>query len=532
MLKSTSETSLSSKINVLLDVKTEEKLRENRVKFYGIGSKIIIEGFEIEDPLLYIGDGKSLDFAIDKTDIVEFSNNFVSDNSNNMKIDINYGDLENNYRYLFLKWLAEGKENKNIPSIFLILYFRNLQHRAVAEEKDQKVILFELLNIYKKYKNIFYNHFEKDILNLIKFLIFKINSEEFTENDEEQLLNFIESVSIESEDINYYYNSLFIKIKNIDPSDYIKQKYNPDNFDTCVKNIFDFIKNKDYTQSSSKFYSFNRNLFNKKYKGNFILLLAFKAKIYDNNINLSNPEDTIIVDINNNEEYYNNYYLPTKYKSCYSYYSLEENVGLKTKKAIYEAAKSIEEYENIKKTIKKDKNKKLSRQEKFDILPEKFRIYLKEDTKEEIKEEKKIKKRINYRISPKLKLETINKKDVNIKNDFNIDSDKLLNIRNETKQVKEILTKIFIDERTNKNQLFQKTYNIKEEKLDEKIEEFVKFLLTKKNWQKKELMEYCKEKRLMLYDAISIINDYYDEKFGEYLIEEDEDYIVNNILSI
>ena len=67
------------------------------------------------------------------------------------------------------------------------------------------------------------------------------------------------------------------------------------------------------------------------------------------------------------------------------------------------------------------------------------------------------------------------------------------------------------------------------EELDKKYVDFINFLKQKDVWEEDELKNYCRQNKLMLNNAISIINDYYDDNYDNYLIEEDNNlFYVHN----
>ncbi|GMO60768.1 MAG: hypothetical protein Ta2D_06450 [Rickettsiales bacterium] len=104
---------------------------------------------------------------------------------------------------------------------------------------------------------------------------------------------------------------------------------------------------------------------------------------------------------------------------------------------------------------------------------------------------------------------------------FSISKDKLNKIKQDTNDVKDILTKVFVEE----EEIVVVPQKQDNNDLDIKYLNFIDFIKTKEIWDKKELTEYCKTNKLMLNDTISTINEYYDEKCGEYLIEDD--YTIN-----
>jgi hypothetical protein len=113
-----------------------------------------------------------------------------------------------------------------------------------------------------------------------------------------------------------------------------------------------------------------------------------------------------------------------------------------------------------------------------------------------------------------------------IKIEFSISREKLSRIREDTIGVKSVLTEIFIGEEGEKEVVVEENPG----DLDKKYLDFTEFVRKKEIWNKRELANYCKSNKLMLNSVVSVVNDYWDEKYGEHLIEEDkEGFVVNDL---
>ena len=113
-----------------------------------------------------------------------------------------------------------------------------------------------------------------------------------------------------------------------------------------------------------------------------------------------------------------------------------------------------------------------------------------------------------------------------------LDREKLSQLAADTEKVKSVLSEIIVVEEEHIPQQPAKQQDEEEIALDEKHEKFMEQVVSKSEWDKKELREKAKEHSLMINAAISKINDWAEEKYGDYLIFEDEKYRVqSSILS-
>jgi len=113
--------------------------------------------------------------------------------------------------------------------------------------------------------------------------------------------------------------------------------------------------------------------------------------------------------------------------------------------------------------------------------------------------------------------------------EFILDKEKLLNIMIDTSHVKKTLQDIFADENAD---------NIEPQANEDKIDvavnlpkvylDIIDVLITNAEWSSAEMMNMVQNKGLMLNSVIDKINEWSDEEFGDFLIEEDENlYLIN-----
>jgi len=105
-----------------------------------------------------------------------------------------------------------------------------------------------------------------------------------------------------------------------------------------------------------------------------------------------------------------------------------------------------------------------------------------------------------------------------------IDKEKLSQLAADTAKVKSVLSEIITVEEKEELSLIPKEEIEVALVLDEKHSKFFKQVILKSEWEKKELRDKAKECGLMISAAISKINEWTEEQYGDYLIFEDEMY--------
>lgn len=493
------------------EIKEREVKEEKKVisEFYGKDSELNIDGFSIKNAFMYYCNNSSMGIAISpvKNNKQAFRNYYYDTG-----ISKNFNEFDNDERQHFLEWLSFFKYNdKNQVNVssFLCLNFRNMQQRAIVDGKDLKDILFESIKFLLYYADNSFYYFKDNMIYLIIYLIFTIN--EFSKEEKEKLYSFITENRNRFSLINDYFDSLFLKITEISVEEFIKRKFEIDKGnDVFLERIFEYVRDVDYCKVNSKFYKFKSIYFRKTFKKVPIMLIVLKILIKQNSVNL---EENFSIGFSRVVRTYSNYYLNYDDEKEYSFNLIECKVGLILRKLIFQASQIIEKYEEDKQEFLRNKktSSSLTDNEKFSLLPLPVQNYFNA-----------------YILGKKTKKE--NKQNVNdIKIEFGIDFNKLSSIKNDTEDIHNVLTDIFSEEDDNE----EEQYIIKEDKnndeLDEKYLDFIAFVKQKEEWSESELKAYCKEHKMMLNNAIDVVNEYYDEKYGDYLIEEeDENFFINN----
>ena len=112
-----------------------------------------------------------------------------------------------------------------------------------------------------------------------------------------------------------------------------------------------------------------------------------------------------------------------------------------------------------------------------------------------------------------------------------LDKDKLSQLAEDTRKVKSVLSEIITVEEREEAHLPQEEIEEVDLTLDEKHLTFLKQVIQKNEWEKKELREIAKGCGLMVNAAISKINEWSEEKYGDYLVyEEDRYHIQSDVL--
>lgn len=481
-----------------INKKTEE-IAEKKAIFYGKNSQLVVENHIIKDAFMYYDESNCLNIAINPktTDSRQF---YYYDS-----ISKSFNDFTDVEKKAFLEWLEFFKyneDNRTTPQLFLCIYFRNLQQRALVDEKNLNEILFESIKFLNFYATNSYYYFKDNMVDLIIYLIFKI--ENFTQEEINILLDFIDNYRDKYKKIDCLSDSLIIKIKNINPSEYLEKKFeNLNDKNTFIETIYNYIKNTDFYKSKSKFYNFRPIFFNKTFQKRQLMLTAFKILMINNKIDLKKDFRISYSKITSR---YSNYYLNYEYEKNFSYYLIEYEVALSIKKILYKSYEIINKYEeNKKEFLKNKKSNSLTDKEKLELLPEAIKNYIN-------------------------KYSTKKTKTNNENIELNINFTKLNLIQNDTIDIHNTLTNIFFEEDEEIKIKTQNAIDENYETLNKKYIDFIEFLKQKNVWKEDELKNYCKNNKLMLNDAISTINDYYDNNYSDYLIEEENNlFYINNI---
>ena len=117
--------------------------------WYGMGSTIEIQGYKINDPLIYISNSRNKSPAhhiVPKKLKVSHSENY-----DHIGYWPSYSELSPGQKGMFLKWLSQGKNNTAIDIGYVFIYFYGLEYRVLQENKDLVSIAYEIIRLRKYY---------------------------------------------------------------------------------------------------------------------------------------------------------------------------------------------------------------------------------------------------------------------------------------------------------------------------------------------------------------------------------------------
>lgn len=113
-------------------------------------------------------------------------------------------------------------------------------------------------------------------------------------------------------------------------------------------------------------------------------------------------------------------------------------------------------------------------------------------------------------------------KPVESKIQISLNKEKISNLMVDTKEIQSVLNTIFEEE--SQTEISKETdklqNNENSDTIDEKYLEFAKIILEKEEWETIELKNICSNLKLMLNNAIDKINEWADNEFGDFLIED------------
>lgn len=116
--------------------------------------------------------------------------------------------------------------------------------------------------------------------------------------------------------------------------------------------------------------------------------------------------------------------------------------------------------------------------------------------------------------------------------ELKLDTEKLEKIKINTSKIHNVLQEIFADEQAEilKSESTEIISSKDEENTDIEsgLQGIVNIIIEKENWTRNELLNIIQNKGMMLSSAIDEINEWSEEEYGDFLVEEDDDvYIVN-----
>ncbi|CCY63065.1 uncharacterized protein BN819_01155 [Clostridium sp. CAG:967] len=116
--------------------------------------------------------------------------------------------------------------------------------------------------------------------------------------------------------------------------------------------------------------------------------------------------------------------------------------------------------------------------------------------------------------------------------ELKLDTEKLEKIKINTSEIHNVLQEIFAEEQAEilKSEPIEADNLEDDDKTDIEngLQNIVNIIIEKENWTRNELLNVIQNKGMMLSSAIDEINEWSNEEFGDFLVEEDDDvYLVN-----
>lgn len=114
-----------------------------------------------------------------------------------------------------------------------------------------------------------------------------------------------------------------------------------------------------------------------------------------------------------------------------------------------------------------------------------------------------------------------------------LNSEKLAKVQINTAEIHTVLQKIFGEEQEEARQSEPKEETVPEENEQNQpgndLQNIITVLLEKENWTRNELLNIIQDKGLMLNSLLDQINEWAENEYGDFLIEEDENsYTINS----
>lgn len=116
--------------------------------------------------------------------------------------------------------------------------------------------------------------------------------------------------------------------------------------------------------------------------------------------------------------------------------------------------------------------------------------------------------------------------------ELKLDTEKLEKIKINTSEIHNVLQEIFAEEQAEilKSEPIEVDNSEDDDKteIENGLQNIVNIIIEKENWTRNELLNVIQNKGMMLSSAIDEINEWSNEEFGDFLVEEDDDvYLVN-----
>lgn len=558
---------------LFLETKKTESKKDN-LTFHSKSDVVELFGYIITNSMFYTTDSESkFPFTINK----KSKPNFKYTELNKLGYYPNYNQLSNEQQAYFIQWLANKK-----PFIedlgYVYMYYYGLEYRALVKKQDLKDVLFEVIELLNKFKKLKYGY------SFIIYLIFLIKN--FSKNESNILLNFLKNNEMkfgdeyysavkiltlskqdfkinfslyqlsdyndyefyinkrENELLSYYFDNIIEKLNKSEIYETVSKNYK---YYTCLRAFLN-INEFDYFLSI-KYDAILPSLKIKQLWKNGCQIIKNEVKKPINKFNISSEPLTEIEKL---------VYLPEKLRSeikipeCLLDFrdGVITTIDVVASKLGFEIMNKITlrqvniisdacEIFGYKLFPELDKNKEL-----YEKIKNNFSIII-----------YKNKNQLNF-LLPKFKNEYVDKTvlikksnqvekkgskipaniEINEKNELNLNTEKLEKIKANTLEIHNVLQKIFIDKDLEVSEVKYTEYSAKitsferVQKVEVKndLQNIINILIKKEKWTYNELFNIIKNKGLMLNNIIDEINEWSDEEFGDFLVEEDDDtYTIN-----
>ena len=118
-------------------------------RWLGRGAVLQVKGFEIGDPLTYAGPraGYLQQRALDPSQIDRALPVKESTAAEPLPYWPSYDQLSPQQRYLYLSWLAFGRQSLPVEDGYLFIYYYGLERRALIDQADHGLVISEILRL-------------------------------------------------------------------------------------------------------------------------------------------------------------------------------------------------------------------------------------------------------------------------------------------------------------------------------------------------------------------------------------------------
>ncbi len=197
-----------------------------KLNFYSKSDSVELFGYTIRNSIFYTCNSISdMPFAINT------KSNPIFDRIPTTGLNYwpNYSQINKTQQGYFIKWLADGKPYiKDLG--YAYIYYYGLEYRALVEKQDLKDVLFEIIDLVNKFKQLRYGY------DIIIYLILSIKN--FTSEEKDRILEFFKDNKQE-----YMYNPTYNSVmKILIPSEQYQVRFSP----------YQFLNNNEYNNLSDR----------------------------------------------------------------------------------------------------------------------------------------------------------------------------------------------------------------------------------------------------------------------------------------